>query len=719
MTQLLFFSAVYWINFTILIAFRCIDPFSAAYFYIFLVFFVFPIGHSCYNLLFDKRLHIEETFLSVVKILLAIPVIAIVNFIFGINYASNAALLLFSYAYIALRRSSPGKIDISGSKVSYAFAIIFSGLFTIISKNSFRIYSFFSDHVIIAPYPSDSSQYYATISSLVRHVGSFIHGYKISLYGGINLSALPSLLEIFEGIFVKFSGTDIVLFHSVIFPVFLILMLFCISLLPIFKRGVLAKIEFTDPWNTIFLGLIILAVFSYARQHNSLLGNSITALHTFLSWIYLLTAMKIYFSGQTLLKKDINTRSYITPVLLLCLIGFSLHIISVGIFLLSLLICLLYSRLDRRRRIYFVSIWAFAVAGSMAVLATVFKDYAFVFGELRISIRSFYPNAVALQSYINDLSFLKLIYKAASTFIHSDTNLASMAGGIYACSFVSKTKSRPYFMNTFLGICAAPSISSRPAIAVMCMPYMVLIAIAGSAYVSFCLFGYFSIIPIYYFFISKSSSKAYFVSVLTWIYMALLLVNYFISHKPGIIALYMPVVALLAVVLMVIDIVLSGGYFQFQKVSALLKSATISFLTIIVLWFNYSMFAVPYEKLNVDRKLYDVIEYVKKDTPSGSMILHNLGRSPYYAYFSGFAYRDVVMERYAYAFVFFKDHDERFDDIVTFYKKDAPPDLRLKIIDRYSATHILSSPGCPVDLRGRNFKAVFSNDEYTLYEYLK
>lgn len=755
MTQLLFLSTVYWLNFAILSVFKCIDLLSVTCFYLFLVFFVFPAGHLCYSLLFGRRLYIEETLLAVIKILLAIPVIAIINFIFGINYISNATLLLFSYAYIilfnmrGLKRPVTHEVDMRDLKGSYLFAIIFSALFTAISRNSFKIYSFFSDHITIVPYPSDSSHYYGMISGLVRHVGNFIHGYKIALYSGVNVSAFPSLLEIFESVFIKFSGTDIVLFHSVNFALFLILLFFCASLLPVFKKSVLAKIEFNNPWNSIFLGLIVLALFSYARNNSSLLKHSITALHSFSSWIYVLIAMKIYFSAEALLKKSVNIRPYVMLALLLCFIGFSLHMISAGIFFLSFIVYLLYRQLARRGRIYFVLIWVLAIIGSVIVLAGVFKNYAFIFGELRISISSFYFNSVIFRNYINDLFFLKLIYKSVSAFAFSNTFTANIAGGIYTLFrftgylsiilicylLVSKRRFRHYFALILPAICmalllvnclahcpqrnAAPCISSRPDIAAMYTPYMAPIAIAGSIYALFCFTGYFFVIPVYYFFVSKSRFKFYFVNILSAICIVLLLVNYLISHRPSIIAAYMPNVTLIAVALMMVEIILAGGYFQFQKTGASLKSIVILFLTILVLYLNYSMFAVPHEKLNMDRKLYEVIEYVKKNTPSDSVLLHNLKASPYYAYFSGFAYRDVVMERsaYAYSYVNFKNHDERFADILLFYKKDTGPDLRLKIIDKYSVTHILSSPDCPLDLRGINFKPVFSNSEYTLYEY--
>ena len=681
--KLAFLSGIYWLNFAILAGFGCVDFISVLYFYLFLALFVFPVGHSFYNLLFSNRLRFEPTFLIIPKILLAIPIIATINFLFGINFLSNGGLFLLSYTYILYSKrklfgqgaltsklsQALRQINIRDFKANQIFVILFSASFTIISINSFTIYNFFPDHVTVVPYPSDASQYYAIISSLVNHTGSFIHGYKISLFSGVNLSALSSLLEIFESVFIKFSGSDIVLFHSVNFSLFLILLLFCVSFLPIFKTDALLNVELNNSWNSIFLGLVIIALFSCPRADSSLLQYSIAAWRGYLSWIYVLVAIKIYISAETLLKKDINIQAHINLALLLCLVGLLLHVIYAGIFFLSFLIYLFYSRLTKSRKKYFITIWAFAIVASIALPATIFKNHPFVFGELSINIHNFHNNTADIRWYLNDLLHLKIIYNYISGFILSNSVMANITGSFYAL---------------------------------------------------FCLTGYFFIIPVYYFVLSKSKFKFYFLNIMLGIFIVLLLISYLISNRPSVLAMYMPNVALVAVALMAIEIVLAGHYFQFQRAHPLLKTIAILSLAIVVLCFNYSVFAVPRGKIDIGKNLFGVIEYVKKNTSPNAMILHNVKSSSHYAYFAGFAYRNVVMERnaYAYASIGNSNVNEIMGDVNKFYK-DKDANIRLKILDKYAVTHILSSPECSLDLRGRNFEPVFANSEYKLYKYLR
>ncbi len=680
MAQLAFLSGVYWLNFAILIGFGCIDFISAMYFYLFLTFFVYPVGRLFYNLLFDDRLQFEQPFLGVLKILLAMPIIALINFLFGINHVSNGGLLLISYLHIIhsngklLRKDTftPKLLPAarrrgSSLKINHIFVILFSACFTIISINSFKIYNFFPDHVTVVPYPSDASHYYAIISSLLRHTGNFIHGYRISLFGGVNMSAFSSLLEIFESVFIKFSGSDIVLFHSVNFSLFLILLLFCVSFVPVFERGALSKTEFNNPWNSIFLGLVVIVLFSYPRLKCALLQYGIIAWHGYLSWLYVLSAMIICFSAKHLLKKGIDVRCYMTLAFLLCLAALLLHTVYAGILVFSFLAYLFYDRLTRRGRVYFTSIWAFTIIGSIVLLASVFKDHPFVFGELRISIHDFYVNKAEIHYYFHDLFFLKPIYKFISAFLLSDSVIANVTGSIYAL---------------------------------------------------FCFVGYFLVIPVHYFIAPKSKFKFYFVNILLGIIIFSLLINYLISVRPSVLAMYMPNVALIAVTLMAIESILANDYFQFQKERVLLKAAIALSLAGIALCFSYSTFAVPRERLDIDRNLYDVIEYVKGSAPPNSTILHNVESSSHYAYFSGFAYRNTVMERRAYAYVSYRGWKEIKDDVNKFFE-DNNADARLAILDKYHVTHILSSPDHPIDLRGKNFKVVLSKDKYKLYEYLK
>lgn len=681
MTQFVFLSSMYWLNFAILTGFGCVDFFPVMYFYLFLALFVFPIGHSFYSLAFNDKFKFEQTFAGILKILLAIPIIAVTNFLFGINRVNNLALLFLSYACIVFFKRKFLRQNVSFSKLlsairekgaarleaNHIFAIIFSAFFTIVSINSFQIYNFFPDHVTVRSHPADASCYYAVISSLAKHAGSFIHGFEMSIISGVDRSAFPFLSEIFESVFIRFTGADIILFHSVIFSIFLILLLFCISFVPIFKKESLSIAESNNPWNQILFGLVVFLIFSYPRPDCSLLVHSIVAWRGYLSWTYVLTAMMIYFSANALLREEIDLRPHIVIALFLCFIGLLLHVINSGIFILAFLIYLFYNRLSRVYKPYFALVWAFAIMGAIILLATIFKNHAFVFDELKISIHGFNANKNAFLPYFDDLPFLRQIYHFISAFVLSNSVMAN---------------------------------------------------IMGSAYAVFCFIGYFLIIPVCCFVFSKNRLKFYFANIILGIYMVLLLINYFISNRPSIVAMYMPWQMLVAMSLMAIEIILAADYFHFQKAGSLLKIVVISSLAIIVLYFNYLAFGVRYGKLDIDRNLYDVIEYVKRNTSSDSVVLHNLKSSEHYAYFSGFALRNTVMEYSAYAYAHYSGWNGRAADIAGFYEgEDA--DIRSAILNKYGVTHILSSPDCPLNLEGRHFEPVFSNSEYVLYGYHK
>ncbi|MDA8134968.1 MAG: hypothetical protein M0T82_10115 [Desulfobacteraceae bacterium] len=680
MPQFAFLSIIYWLNFGILIGLRCIDILSVFYFYIFLVFYVFPIGHMSYEIFFQNKSPFEQSFLVLIKFLIAIPIIAAVNFLFGINYSVNLSIFFLSCLYILYSNrvclfsiTSISRIAISlltinirDYKGNMIFVTFLSAMFTIISINSFRIFNYFPDHVSILGHPSDGSSYYAIISSFVNHTGSFILGCKSTLFSGANMSAFRFTFEIFESVFVKLFEVDIVLFQSVIISQSLILLLFCIAFLPCFQPNSLENTEIDNPWNSIFLGLVIIILFSYFRQI-SLLLYSMAAFHSFFSWMYILTAIKILLSTENFLNNKIDTHLHtnIALVFILFLMGTIIHVVYNIIFFMSFLIYLLYRQFNKKQKKYFSYIWVFTILISITLLGSIFKNHPFVFGDWRISISSFSANWADIQRLFNDLFFLKPIYTYLLAFISSN----SVAGNII-----------------------------------------------GSFYSIFCFSGYFFVILLYYFLFMKSNFKLFYGNALLGIYLVLLIINNQLSVRPSFLAMYMPNVTMLLIAFLAIEIVLANNYFKFQKAHNIVKISLLSFLSVIVLAFNTLAFTKPYSKLDISNSLYDVIMYVKKNTPQNSMILHNIKNSSYYAYFSGFAYRNSVMERSAYAYVFISNAEEIINDIDKFCKNSESTE-GVNILNKYHVTHVLSSPECPLDLQGDKFQPIFSNSEYKLYRY--
>jgi hypothetical protein len=300
------------------------------------------------------------------------------------------------------------------------------------------------------------------------------------------------------------------------------------------------------------------------------------------------------------------------------------------------------------------------------MLATVFKNNVFIFGELRIAIHNFNSNMADFVWFLNDLSFFQPIYQRISAYIISNSAKANMIGSFYSL---------------------------------------------------ICFLGYFIVVPIHYFVFSKSKFKFLFANILAGIYGVLLLVNYLVANRPGVVAMYMPNVARIAVALMAVEILLSAKYFQFNKARTSLKAAMVATLAISALNFNYLSLTVPVGKLEIPRDLYAVIEYAKQSTPADSVILHNLALSSHYAYFAGFAYRSTVMERWAYGYAVFKGGEERARDVTTFFKTNKATE-RIRVLDKYSVTHVLLSPETKFSLSGGSFNPVFSSGEYALYSYI-
>lgn len=682
MLSLIFFSSIYWLNFAILIGYQCIDFLSVLYFFAFLVFFVFPIGNCFYKLLFRKALVLERSFQAVIQMMLAIPVIAAVNFFLGITYASNLGMLLLSYAYILyshranlsahapiMKMASGWRTISSRGEQSYLlFVLALTALSTLVSVTSFRIYNFYPDHISIFGHPSDGSSYYAIISALTKHTGSFIYGFGSTLYAGDNMMAYRFLFEIFESVFVKFSGVDIVLFQSVIIAQSLMLLLFCIAFLPCLKSNAPKNYYLRNSWNLIFSGLIIVAIFAYFRQI-SLLTYSIAAFHSFMAWMFILAAVKILLSLEKLRNGEINADFHTRTALVfaLFLTGFIIHIVYTFILFISFLLYLIYQRFNDRQKKYVVAIWSGSILISILLFASVFKNCPLVLGDGSVSIYNFGANVADIQRYFNDLTLLKPIYAGASAFIFSNTAASNIVGSFYAL---------------------------------------------------FCFTGYFFIIPVYYFFFAKSRFKFFFANILLGIYVVVLLINYQITVRPSFLAMYMPNVTMLVIAFMTMETLLVTKFIRFPKAPVLLKISLIAMLTAAVLISNTVAFATSKMKLDIPKKLYDVMLYVKKDTPQNSVILHNLKSSDYYAYFSGFAYRNVVLERGAYAYAFIDNEKEVRTDIGQFCND---PDIsrRLNILNKYSVTHVLSSPDCSFVLPQDKFRPVFSNNEYVLYQYLK
>lgn len=682
MSPLIFFSSIYWLNFAILIGVQCIDFISVFYFYIFLLFFVFPVGNCVYKIFFNKVSFLERSYLVIIQILLAIPIIAVINSLFGIDYILNLGILFFSYAYILYSRKSDlspyvlksrvisalRSINMRGEHNVFIFLLILTVLSTIISLTNFKIYNYYPGHVSIFGHPSDGSTYYAILSGFVNHTGSFIHGYKSTLFAGANLTAFRFLFEIFESVFIKFSSVDIVLFQSVIIAQSLMLLLFSIAFLPCYKFNSSDDKPMERSWNSIFFGLVIVAIFTYFRQI-SLFAYSTAAFHSFLAWMYILIAIKLFLSSEKLFSNRLNTDwgANIALVSILFLIGVMIHVVYTIILFISFVMYLLYRLFNERQRkqIVFWGIWIIVI--SVVLLSSVVRNIPLVFGDLRISIHAFSANVADIQRYFNDLAPFKPIYSVISSFINSDNAVANIVGSFYAL-------------------------------------------------VSF--MGYFFIIPIYYFVFTKSKFKFFFANMLLGIYIVLLFLNYQLAIRPSFLAMYMPNVTMLVIVFIAMEIVLSNKYFHFFKTPTMLKIGVILSLTAAILFSNSLALAKPSLKLDISKNLYAVIMYAKNNTPRNSVILHNLKNSDYYAYFSGFAYRNVVLERGAYAYAFIDNEKEVRSDIEQFCSTS---DLsrRQYILNKYSVSHVLSSPECHFVLPEDKFRPVFSNSEYMLYQYLK
>jgi hypothetical protein len=397
--------------------------------------------------MFDNEILFERSFLVIIKIMLAVPLIAAMNFLFGISYSINLAMLLLSCSFILYSNRmhfSPGTlisritltlrtINIRNYKTNMVFMVILSVLSTIVSINSFIIYNYFPNHISISGHPSDGSSYYAIISSFVNHTSSFVHGCNSTLINGTNLPAFRFVFEIFESVFVKFSGVDIVLFQSVMISQSLMLLLFCIAFLPCFERNSLENKEMDNPWNSIILGMIIITLFSYFRQI-SLMSYSMAAFHSFFSWMYILSAVKIFVSTEKFLnnKIDTNLRTNMVLIFILFLTGVIIHIVYNIIFFISFLIYLLYRQLNKNQKRYFIYVWVCIILVSITLLASVFKNHPFVFGEWRISIYNFDLNWADINRYFNDLFFLKPIYTSVSSFISSYSVEGNIMGSFYA-----------------------------------------------------------------------------------------------------------------------------------------------------------------------------------------------------------------------------------------------------------------------------------------------
>ena len=674
-----YYTLLYWAVYLCLWISGVTDFWTPLYFYIFLAGFVYPLGHMAYGLFLGARLPLDEFFLPPLKILMAIPVLGLSCYLFGLNIPVLGVLAAASYIFLGRELLSgsrnkepveitngdrkPWRVILKPFPGANLYILILAVALILLTVRRFFPYIISHDPLLMVPADGDISTYAATIQSLIKHTGSYMEGFRHALGSGFPNNPLRMFTEFFEGIFIKYSNSDSIVFHHVIFSHFQIMLLLSI----IFTNPLTPDVQ--GKTSGLYQGAIVPGLgLLFLMSNNYILPHAYSGDHIFMAFPFVLAGMKVLTHTEHL-----SEERYRGPGIWLAWILFimaaTVHLILAVLFLLAFFTCFIFKGLERLRPGSSVK-WFLSAAYLVLVVLILTKFHPLQFGDMKFWLQAFDQNSIVLY-FLNPYEIkLNVMVKNFST-IHG------------ALSFIAHDFKGFLKMGSYL--------------LVMSFYYLM------------------GLIFIYYFAAPKAGYKVFTAATLFGVLCVMLFVSYPNTYRPEALSQYMPFVVSLIAAFAIIEIFLVHDLIKVCLNNRYLHHTVIVVMTGALLVVNYSLYGYkPDISVWWPANLVEMLLYVRKQTPPDSVIMQNTKAGVLMGYFSGFAYRFTVEERGVHHYS--EISRTVGQDLKEFYEGQDPC-RQVELADKYQVDYVLSSPDAPVSPLPGFFDPVYDQGGYKLFRY--
>lgn len=626
--------------------------------------YAYPVGFLAARLALPKAGQGVGPFFVATKMLLGLTLIGFVNYVAGLSLAVNG--LFGALSLLVLARDCRKALRCKPPLAALAQPLVAPG-FVLFAAATVVAFILAHHYVVIQGqkifnFDSDVSVYVALTSAFAQHKGSFFFGFVSPLTPVEGKLVLRYLSSLFEALFDKFSGFDILFVHTTVFPQLLVTMFLACVFVPPFCNCRESCRETAWNWDclaglTLLVPVVVFGVFTLF----------VTATHNAVAVMALLfVAILLIRAGR---EHPSDWPWALRHGLLLCLAAVANHGVISFFFVCALLVFLVESRGPGRgwlRRLR-LGVW---VLGAV-LLAVGFKV---TLGSVSLTPSALEANMHLMGDYGAQVRQCLAAAGLDGIFgVRLRSNiiaLVGVAGWLLPSTILYFLNRRSLFRTVYLDI--------------MFLQFFFLNCLLFTTPVNFS------------------------------------------GNYPGMYGMYFPISFSLVLLGIFYEqlLALMRASARFLTVRLRLVwavSAGVFLISCLVM--RYPLFA-DHEFTYVPADLVAMLAYIRGHTPVDALVMHNLNEgldavkptvnASRVAYVGGLGLRHALAERWI------DFQSERavtlMKDIAAFCAGD-DPDLTAAIAEKYKIDYVLESPQCAVALPEGRFSAVHSEGPYTLYRF--
>lgn len=753
---MVFFSLFYWLNYLVLIATGALTVGAAVCFFLFLVLIAYPAGNMIFTLLNGEKALLDPYFADIARLLLCLPPIFFVSITIGISTRAVLSIAIPSMTFSFLQMAR--RADMIGSPPRLSFrlnpfkervgmvrlAFLASAVLTTAALISmFQLTEHKAGYILFNPEVADTSHYWASINSMVKHKGALLEGFNLTNLSGLNIRDpfhdigffyfLTLIVEICEAQVANLFNIDAVVVHSILWAEFGVLLLAGACFFPATQREALK-----GEWITAASGIIAFLFFSLPvligwEEVTYLAVYCFRSGHIAFSSIALIVAIKLFLSFD----KAFGLRGEAPKIIITSALFFLaawIHPITGLLFFLSWIVALLLHSLREK--------WDMEIKPQLAVLAVV------VFSAIALIIFPPLGASLKLSTYeaASSFSMMRIMLSTggnAKLLPFAAVFLGWVIWHYYGQRIIAIASNRKRGAGTFLvlmgltltimaGIYLLVSLKSggmsmtmesiktwihaaQPGSSAWYAAFVAQEMTNLSKAIATMLISCGIWIPLVFIFFKTANRlhRSYMAILFTSIFLVI-----WIVPSPGTLvntgrlgAEYMARNTFLSSFFMIMAI--APPLFPRMRLGFLAKVCALALASACAVWFNHFSSFLHRENLYVPEKLYSALEYIKSGTDMETVVLMNTPFQYSYALVSGYAGRGAVAERAVY----FYTYAERADNIKYFYGHAGFDSRKMDILRKYAVTHIMVSGKDRLNLPRTHFVAVYANSDYILYRY--
>lgn len=725
--------------------------------YLFLIC-LYPVGHLAHKILGGERLILNVWFGDALKIILAIPVVGLLAVLTGLDVFVLSLLILVCTGYLMLPLDSHGTMRMSVSRFRKSInpfqgsegivrlsLLVFSVMLTLSLGPAFSFPSIANGNVLLTPEVGDTSQYWGNINSITRHSGNLFDGFQVSYIAKADFKRLmPNIgsfypltliVETFEAQAVKALYVDTVVFHSLIWTEFSMLLLIWLCLCPATEGGANSKpwhyllrvglpfLAFTVPllvgWRTVsylivvFFGnwrisfgtLFLVSAFRIflldldlrVGRRNATRIGFITMLFTFAAWVHPITGIPFLGGWLAFLTAELarerqfvfTAKSVAATTVIGIVVVSALGVLSIKMPLSS------YNAAANLS--FLLRIWPTFGIGRAAIIL-VATLVALIGYHYRRRVMANLTNSRTRAWKIGIAIFLVILsIWFAITFLMSTGKLESVDPHWSEAIKASLSNGTAGWGRGAGGVLMVEWINFIKALGVVLLcsvfwtPLVFYVLMSGQR-------------PVRWFLLSM---------------MGVLLIVAWLPPSPGNLSLgamggmYLPYHFFLLGIFMLMA---SLGSNEASRLSSKLALTSVIAISALSAFSSHWSVVLRRENIHLPSDLFAVVEYVKAHTPSETVVISNTSLQDFYALFGGYAGRVAVNERAVY---YAPVYAERKFDVASFYKAPFLDLTARSVMEKYSVTHVLLGPKDTLHLPAGQYSLEYGKGGYRLFRYMR